>query len=129
MLREITLISVGSLKKDYLKRVECEYKAFVKFINIKDSNIELESDEILKFLNKHRNLFYVLFDLKGDKVDTNKINYLKNLNNICFIIGGSDGVCDNIRSRCNLVIKLSDFTYSHQIFRLIALSFIKNVVS
>lgn len=120
------MISVGTLK-DYLKKSEENYKGPIDLINIKESNRILESKSILNVINKNKDSLYVLFDLNGVK-DLSEVNELKNVNkNIYFIVGGSEGVCDEIRTKCNYVIRLSDFTYPHQIFRLIALKFIEKI--
>lgn len=126
MLRKVSLISVGTLK-DYFKKVEKCYKNKINFINIKESNRRLESSSILNIINKNKNSLYVLFDLNGTK-NLNEINKFKNINKyIYFIIGGSEGVSDEIRYKCNYVIKLSDFTYPHQIFKLIVLQFVEKM--
>ena len=65
MLRKINLICVGNLKKEYLKNLERNYLSDINLIVIKESNKEIESNEILKILNRFKEKFFVLFDLKG----------------------------------------------------------------
>ena len=56
----IKIIAVGSLKEKYLKSmVEDYYKRITKYhkielIEVKDSNITKEKDEILKKINSHK---------------------------------------------------------------------------
>ena len=116
MLRKVSLISVGTLK-DYFKKSEKYYKG----------SVDLIIKSILKIINKNKDSLYVLFDVNGVR-DLGEINKLKNINkNIYFIVGGSEGVCNEIKTKCNYTIRLSSFTYPHQIFRLIALKFINEM--
>ena len=126
MLRKVSLISVGTLK-DYFKKSEKYYKGSVDLITIKESDRILESKSILNIINKNKDSLKVLFDVNGVR-DLGEINKLKNINkNIYFIVGGSEGVCNEIKTKCNYTIRLSSFTYPHQIFRLIALKFINEM--
>lgn len=131
MLRKVNLICVGNLKKSYLKSLEEKYISNINLINIKESNKDNESEEILKVLNKYNNGFYVLFDLQGKEsnkfTDELKDNYKLN-KDIIFIIGGSYGVSLKLKKACHLVLKLSDLTYSHQIFRISSILFIREIL-
>lgn len=131
MLWEVTLICVGNLKKRYLKELEKMYVDNIRIINVKDSDSKNESKEILKILDRYVNKFCVLFDLNGDRVESfSKLKDSKLLidKSLFFIVGGSHGVSESLRKYCNKVIKLSDFTYSHQIFRISSLIFIRNIL-
>ena len=131
MLRKVTLICVGSLKKRYLKELERAYLDCIHLVTVKDSNINHESEEILKILNGSNNKFCVLFDLKGKRLEeclrSIQNGYVTN-ENIFFIVGGSNGVNESLRRYCNVVVKLSNFTYSHQIFRISSLIFIRDTL-
>lgn len=131
MLRKINIICVGNLKKDYLKNLERNYLFDIDLIVVKESNKEIESNDILKILNRFKEKFCVLFDLKGKSANyyVNKVSneFYKGLN-LFFIVGGSYGVNDNLSKNCNLVLKISDFTYSHQIFRISSILFIRKIL-
>lgn len=131
MLRKVNLICVGNLKKSYLKFLEKKYISNINLINVKDSNKNRESDDILKILNRYSNGFYILFDLEGKEsnrfIEEIRDNYKSN-RDIIFIIGGSYGVSLKLKKSCNLVLKLSDFTYSHQIFRISSVLFIREIL-
>lgn len=133
MLRKINIICVGSLKKEYLKSLEKEYLQNINLIKIKESNVNTESEEILNIINKKNNTYSVLFDLEGNELSERlvfniKDKYNKNYN-LCFIIGGSCGVNYNVKKYCDIVLKLSDLTYSHQIFRISAILAIRKFIS
>ena len=131
MLRKVNLICVGNLKKPYLRYLEEKYISNINLINIKESNKNDESEEILKVLNRNSNGFYVLFDLQGKEsnrfIEEIKNNY-KLYKDMIFIIGGGNGVSLKLKKSCNLVLKLSDLTYSHQIFRISSILFIREIL-
>lgn len=127
----IKIIAVGSLKEKYLKSmVEDYYKRITKYhkielIEVKDSNIIKEKDEILKKINK--NDYIISLDIHGREFSSIEFkDHLENLfnnskSNITFIIGGSDGIDDEIKSLSNELISFSKLTFPHGLFRAILL--------
>ena len=127
----IKVIAVGSLKEKYLKSmVEDYYKRITKYhkielIEVKDSNITKEKDEILKKINK--NDYIISLDIYGREYNSIEFkDHLENLfnnskSNITFIIGGSDGIDDKIKSLSNELISFSKLTFPHGLFRAILL--------
>ena len=127
----IKIIAVGSLKEKYLKSmVEDYYKRITKYhkielIEVKDSNITKEKDEILKKINK--NDYIISLDIYGREYNSIEFkDHLENLfnnskSNITFIIGGSDGIDDKIKSLSNELISFSKLTFPHGLFRAILL--------
>ncbi|BDU50591.1 23S rRNA (pseudouridine(1915)-N(3))-methyltransferase RlmH [Haliovirga abyssi] len=134
----INLICVGKIKEKYLKDGILEYekrlKLYVKtkIYEIKDigndQNRNLvkinEGKKIVEILNKLRG-YTVLLDLDGKMFDSEnfskKIEKLQIQGNdtINFIIGGSYGVSEEVKKRVDLRLKFSDFTFPHQLMRLI----------
>lgn len=131
MLRKINLICVGGLKKNYLRVLENKFLGNINLIVIEESNLEVESKSIIKILDRYIDKYSILFDLKGGYSNCiyNEIlhQFYKGYE-LFFIVGGSNGVSDNLRKRCNLSFKLSDFTYSHQIFRITAIMAIRKIL-
>lgn len=127
----IKIICIGSLKENYLKSmIEDYYKRINKYhklelIEIKDSNIIKEKEEIMKKLNK--NDYIISLDIHGKKYDSIEFkNHLENLfnsgkSNITFIIGGSEGIDNEIKSYSNELISFSKLTFPHGLFRAILL--------
>ena len=127
----IKIIAVGTLKEKYLKSmVEDYYKRITKYhkielIEVKDSNITKEKDEILKKINK--NDYIISLDIYGREYNSIEFkDHLENLfnnskSNITFIIGGSDGIDDKIKSLSNELISFSKLTFPHGLFRAILL--------
>lgn len=122
----IKLICVGKLKEQYLIDFINDYKKRInkyhkfEIIELKDSNIIDEGVEILK--NIKNNEFVVTLEILGNKlssIDFSKRidNWLMNYSNITFVIGGSDGIADNVKERSNYSLSFSDMTFTHGIFR------------
>ncbi|MDY5305710.1 23S rRNA (pseudouridine(1915)-N(3))-methyltransferase RlmH [Fusobacterium gastrosuis] len=134
----IYIVCVGKIKDKYIidgisefkKRMQAfanleivELKEFSKEDNIQLS-IKKESDELLKTLSK-LNSYEILLDLNGKEFDSGAMsNYIENLktkgvSSISFIIGGSDGVNEELKKKVDLKLKFSNFTFPHQLIRLI----------
>ena len=93
----IKIICVGKLKEKYLSDACQEYlKRITKYtkieiIELKDSNILEEKDNILKHINKD---YIITLDIEGNSIDSPTLakkidNILISNPNITFIIGGS----------------------------------------
>ena len=132
----IKIVCIGKIKEQYLKDAINEYlKRISKYtkleiIELPDYNydikktIEIECDNILK--NIKETDYNILLDIEGNSY--NSIEFAKNLDkirnnnsNINFIIGGSNGVNDNIRNIVDERISFSKLTFPHQLFRVILL--------
>lgn len=134
----IKIVAVGKVKdqhllaliEDYQKRINKYHK--LEIVEVKDEPIRDNDKEVLdkeasSILSKINDDEYViLLDLHGksidsvslsEKIDKLFISYSK----ITFVIGGSLGLGEAIRSRANEAIKLSDLTFLHQMTRLILL--------
>ncbi len=123
----IKIICVGKLKEKYLIDLVEDYKKRlskyhkIDIIELKDSNIKEEATLIEKNLKKED--YVISMDIKGKKYNSiefkNKIESIFNnsINNITFIIGGSDGLDESIKSMSNELISFSDLTFPHGFFR------------
>ena len=126
----IKIICVGKVKEsfyrdaidEYMKRLSKYHK--IEIIEVMDSNINNEKDLILKKIDKKD--FIVTMEIEGKElssvefanfIDKTLINY----SNITFIIGGSDGLSDEIKSLANYKLSFSKMTFPHQLFRIILL--------
>ena len=136
----INIICVGKIKDKYINDGIAEYTkrmtSFVTFniIELKEYNkedsinisIEKESSEILKQISKS-NSYNILLDLDGKEITSeNMSKYIDDLKNkgissINFIIGGSNGVNQELKNSIDMKLKFSYFTFPHQLMRLILL--------
>ena len=123
----IKIICVGKIKEKYLNHLINDYKTRIskyhkiEIIELKDSNITNESNEILNYLNEKD--FNICMDISGKEytsVELSKIidnTFTNGYGNITFIIGGSDGINDLVKNKCNLRLSFSKLTFPHGLFR------------
>lgn len=133
----IKIICVGKIKEHYLKEAIEEYKKRLsKYIKLEiielqdisnnNINIILEKEKEL-ILNKTSEKDYVItLEIEGKELSSvelaNKIdNILLTNSNITFIIGGSYGLHEEIKSRSNFKLSFSKLTFPHQLFRVMLL--------
>lgn len=123
----IKILCVGKIKEsylndlinDYLKRISKYHK--IEIIELKDNSIY--EKEITTLLDKIDSKDYnIALDPKGIKITSevfaNQIEKTFLINsNITFIIGGSNGLNDEIRGKVNEIISFSDLTFPHGLFR------------
>ena len=123
----IRILCVGKIKEKYLNDLINDYKTRItkyhkiEIIELKDSNITNESNEILNYLNEKD--FNICMDISGKEytsVELSKIidnTFTNGYGNITFIIGGSDGINELVKNKCNLRLSFSKLTFPHGLFR------------
>ena len=126
----IKIICIGKLKEgylkeginDYLKRISKYHK--INIIELPDSNIDNEANEILKHIDNKD--YLIAMCIEGETLSSLELSqkidktFITNPN-ITFIIGGSDGIREDIKNKCNYKLSFSKLTYPHGLFRLILL--------
>ena len=131
----ITIIAVGKIKENYLKEAINDYqKRINKYhkinivelndINENQSSLEKEKDIIMKHIKTKD--YVITLDIEGEIIDSvslsKKINDLFiNYSNIVFVIGGSNGLHEDVKRRSNYSLSFSRLTFPHQLFRVILL--------
>ncbi len=126
----IKVICVGKIKEkfyvdalnEYIKRLSKYTK--IEIIELPDSDIKKEKELILKSIDfKDYNIALAIEGKEYSSVELSKhIDKLFiNNSNITFIIGGSDGIDDEIKNKVNELISFSKLTFPHQLFRIILL--------
>ncbi len=133
----INIIAVGKLKRDeyktltddYLKRIGRFQK--INLIEVKDEDcdanaalaVKREGEAILAKL--HEGCYVIACDPRGVRMSSEQFAekfeklYNSSVNNICFVIGGSAGLSDEVKARADLMLSFSDFTFAHNLFRVI----------
>ncbi len=135
---KVTLVCVGKVKEKYFKEGIEEYsKRLSKYCDFKI--VELAEENYSKV---DEGLVYTIKQKEGEKISSHLGGYvfctaiegikysspqlagrIKALidkgREITFVIGGSYGVSDEVKKKCNELISFSDMTFPHTMFRLI----------
>ena len=141
---KIRIYAIGKIKEAYLRNGIEEYLGRIKpysqieIVEVNDEPIadnphpsdikkaiDIEGKRILKLLKTNE----YLIGLDLNKKELNSPQFADYLNekfvlggsNISFVIGGSYGLSDELKNRCNDSISLSKMTFLHQMTRLILL--------
>ena len=136
----ISIVAVGKIKEKSLSQLIEEYKkrigaySKIEIIEVSDEPNDRLSDEKVKEIEGQRIIkqlkkdsYVILLSLKRKQMDSikfsreiEKINTY-NSSHITFVIGGSVGVSEQVEQRADLLLKLSEMTFPHNIARLLIL--------
>lgn len=132
----IKIICIGKIKEKFLKDAIFEYqKRLTKYSKVEivelpdfslnpNQNKEKEGGLILKNIKEKD--YVITLEIEGKKLNSIEFsNLLEQIqienSNIVFIIGGSDGLSDEVKNRSNYALSFSNLTFPHQLFRVILL--------
>ena len=141
---KISLITVGKIKEKYIKLGIDEFsKRLSKYCkldiievsdekapeNLSEKEMEMvKKKEGFSILSKiKQNQYVIALAIDGEKMSSetfaDKIEALSLTGNsrLCFVIGGSLGLSDDVLTRANMKMSFSDMTFPHQMMRLILL--------
>jgi len=138
---KVTILTVGKIKDKYLQLGIEEFtkrlSRFCKleFIEIKDEAIaEKASEKDLEIIREKEanailmklpeSAFTIIMDINGQQLSSTEL--AKKINDITtygsshlvFIIGGSVGLADCVKSKADLKLSFSKMTFPHQLFKL-----------
>ena len=140
-MTQITLITIGTLKEDYLKDAVSEYKkrlsqfARVDEINLKEETIrnedsaaeisralDAEAEKILAAIPK--DAYKIALCVEGKQFDSPALaKIIGDANDtsgkIALIIGSSHGLSEKVKSASALRLSFSKMTFPHQLMRVI----------
>ena len=123
----IKILCIGKIKEDYLDKLIDDYKKRIgkyikiEIVELKDfADYDKEINNLVKNIKKSD--YNIGLDLSGKMITSvefaEKIdNVLPRNSNITFIIGGSLGLNDEVRSLCDELIGFSKMTFPHGLFR------------
>ena len=138
---QLSIISIGTIKEDYLVKALSEYKkrisAFAKIdeISLKeerimnednqseiDSALEREGEKIIKAIPD--GAYTVALCVEGKEYDSVALANLlgKEIDRsgkLCFIIGSSHGMSNAVKNRADLRWSVGKLTFPHQLMRVI----------
>jgi len=136
-----TLITVGSLKEDYLRRAVAEYEKrlsaycrpnIIELKEVKlsdppskseiDSALDSEADRILSSIPPRS--YKVALCVEGKQMSSEKLasvieNATQTHSDVCFIIGSSYGLSPRVKTAADLRLSFSELTFPHQLMRVI----------
>lgn len=137
----LTVITVGTLKEDYLKDAVSEYKkrlsqfAKVDEINIKEEPIRNEDDakEIGRALEAEaariiqampKDSHKIALCIEGKQLDSVGLASLigeasDTVGKISLVIGSSHGLSETVKKECKTRLSFSKLTFPHQLMRVI----------
>ena len=140
---KIKIYCIGKIKEQYLKDGINEYVkrispySTIEIIEVADSKVKdnpndsdisraknEEGERVLKVL---KNDYLIGLDLNKPEFTSEEFaqfinkKFVEGGSNISFVIGGSYGLSDALKTRCNSSISLSKLTFLHQMTRLILL--------
>ena len=145
---KINMICIGKIKDKYIRDGISEFsKRLSRYVNLnivelseEDDNkgIEMavmkETERIIDALNKRNRSYSILLDLKGKLKSSEEMaeeieNISLRYSEINFIIGGSNGVDEELRKLVDFRLAFSSFTFPHQLMRLILIEQIYRWIS
>lgn len=141
---KITIISVGKIKekffteaiKEYSKRLSKYCKLIEEIVpdekadeNFSPAEIEqVKQKEGQRILNKiPKNSYIIVLDINGVQLSSEdfakKLNTLgiEGISDITFIIGGSNGLWNEVINNADFKLSFSKMTFPHQLFKVILL--------
>lgn len=140
-MANITIITVGTLKENYLKDAVNEYKkrlsqyARVEEINIKEERIaneddaaeirralECEAEKIIAAIPKGASK--IALCVEGKQYDSVALagligQMIDESGKIALIIGSSHGLSDKVKKECDVRLSVSALTFPHQLMRVV----------
>ena len=133
-MQKTTVIAVGKLKErfwkdacaEYLKRLSAYSPTTVR--EISDSTLEREEAPLLAALDKlPADAHVVLLDIRGKQASSEQLATkleslaIQGVSHVAFVIGGSDGVSEAVRARCDERLSFGPITLPHNLARVVLL--------
>ncbi len=132
---KIRVVAVGGIKESFYREAVNEYvKRLGKWVKVEISEAEeashlddpakkreAEAEGILRRVKGQM----VLLDVKGKRVKSEDIaellsrSALQGNSEVTFVIGGSNGVAEEVKKKANEILSFGDITLPHQLFRVV----------
>jgi 23S rRNA (pseudouridine1915-N3)-methyltransferase len=138
---QLTLITVGTLKEDYLREAASEYKkrisqfAKIDDVNLKECPIKNEDDksEIARALDTEAEkilaaipdgAYKIALCVEGKQYTSEELSRLigegcDKGGKIAFVIGSSYGLSERVKRECDVRLSFSKLTFPHQLMKVI----------
>lgn len=132
---KINIVAVGKIKEKFITDGIMEYTkrisgySNINIIEVPEEtsllNVESKSEKEGNRLLEKSKGFLIGLDSKGlqlDSVELSKLihsNMVNGVSEMTFIIGGSNGLSNAVRQKCNILLSFGKMTFPHQLFRLV----------
>ena len=137
-MQRIKIVAVGNLKEKYFVDAVKEYSkritpfAKLEICEVQEANSSFTSIEQIKRVEGQKILaeldgFVVALDSTGKQLSSVglaeflKDKAVKGISKICFVIGGSVGLSDEVKEKANMILSFSAMTFPHQLMRVVLL--------
>ncbi|MEM7792339.1 MAG: 23S rRNA (pseudouridine(1915)-N(3))-methyltransferase RlmH, partial [Verrucomicrobiota bacterium] len=133
-----TLICVGKMKNRHLAEICNDYLSRLRrqgsfeLVELKDSGVESESSRIIEALEKRREArIYVLGEEGKSYSSSTLAGELLDLHGrpAVFVIGSAYGLAETVKKKADVLLALSQFTFTHEIARMLLCEQIYRAVS
>lgn len=125
----IRIIAVGKLKNQHLAGLADDYRrrlrpyAQLEVVELRDQDPAREGRQMLDHLGRGGSGAHVVaLDERGRDLSSQDLaDVLGAHGSLGFLVGGADGLTDEVRERANLVFSLSRLTFTHEMARVLLL--------
>jgi 23S rRNA (pseudouridine1915-N3)-methyltransferase len=122
---KLKIISIGKIKNQYIQALINYYSKQIpriEFIEVKDTDKESEGNKITQIIDKINNKYVYCLTEEGMQFDSvafsNDLKKISMDHELIFIIGGPDGISDNLKKQSDFLLSLSSMTYTHEMAKL-----------
>lgn len=120
------IICVGKIKENYIKEAIETFIARLRplckleITEIKDSNMKTESKKILEIIKKRDRSKIIALSEEGKQFTSVKFSerFKNQEHDLVFIIGGPDGLTEELKEASDEILSLSGMTFIHEMARL-----------
>ncbi len=126
-MTNLTIYCVGTLKEAYLRDAIAEYtKRLTPFCRVRVLEFKEEKGDarLLAALKSDKG-FKIALCVEGVQKSSEELAALVEKGerdgngSIAFVIGGSDGLCEEVKQECAIRLSFSKMTFPHQLMRVI----------
>ncbi len=116
---KIKIISIGKIKSRPVAELVADY--FSRLKHYHNSSLNSFRDDAQALGEVSSSDYLVAMDEHGKKLSSVGLaEFIESranasTKNLCFFIGGPDGISAEVKSRANLVLSLSDMTFPHEL--------------
>lgn len=122
---KVNVLCAGSLKEEYLRQAVAEYsKRISGYAELKITELK-DGTPMLPYIKS--SAFNIALCIEGKELSSEELASLiertavSGKSEICFVIGESDGLPEEVKRACDYRLSFSKMTFPHQLMRVILL--------